>query len=241
MLLIDAANAEQYLRDTGRLGPGDAVRRCTADRRRVERSVLRRFSGRSAARLRAQASPRATARGRPLVLRRGPHLAGGRGASHLRACLGPRATSSRPAHCWRRTPRILFEDRENYCFGMEAAPREHTVWKQQSARGAGILACRADRADRNVCRTSRPAMRPAAGHAARRHLGRRRGRRGPGRSPRLRRATARSLLSHGRPAVPRVRDASRPAGRFCLAQSATVWCTPTSAPRTCWSMTAAAG
>ena len=28
------------------------------------------------------------------------------------------------------TPRILFEDRENYCFAMTAAPREHQVWKR---------------------------------------------------------------------------------------------------------------
>src|SRR5262245_37181340 len=27
-------------------------------------------------------------------------------------------------------PRILFEDRENYLFGMEAAPANHSVWKQ---------------------------------------------------------------------------------------------------------------
>jgi 5-methylthioribose kinase len=34
-----------------------------------------------------------------------------------------------------RTPRIVFEDRENYCFGMQAAPREHTVWKRQLLGG----------------------------------------------------------------------------------------------------------
>jgi aminoglycoside phosphotransferase (APT) family kinase protein len=33
------------------------------------------------------------------------------------------------------TPRILFEDRENYCFGMTAAPREHAVWKAQLLAG----------------------------------------------------------------------------------------------------------
>ncbi len=36
------------------------------------------------------------------------------------------------------TPRILFEDRENYLFGMTAAPRPNTVWKEE------LLAGRAD-------------------------------------------------------------------------------------------------
>lgn len=30
-----------------------------------------------------------------------------------------------------RTPQVLFEDRENYCFAMTAAPRDHVVWKQE--------------------------------------------------------------------------------------------------------------
>lgn len=33
-------------------------------------------------------------------------------------------------------PRVLFEDRENYLFGMEAAPVGHVVWKQQLLAGA---------------------------------------------------------------------------------------------------------
>jgi 5-methylthioribose kinase len=32
-------------------------------------------------------------------------------------------------------PRVLFEDRENYLFGMEAAPAEHTVWKEDLLDG----------------------------------------------------------------------------------------------------------
>ncbi len=36
------------------------------------------------------------------------------------------------------TPRIMFEDRENYLFGMTAAPRPNTVWKED------LLAGRAD-------------------------------------------------------------------------------------------------
>jgi len=34
-----------------------------------------------------------------------------------------------------RTPRLLFEDRDNYCFAMSAAPREHVVWKRDLLRG----------------------------------------------------------------------------------------------------------
>lgn len=33
------------------------------------------------------------------------------------------------------TPEILFEDRDDYAFGMTAAPRQHTVWKQQLLDG----------------------------------------------------------------------------------------------------------
>src|SRR5262249_55535814 len=32
-------------------------------------------------------------------------------------------------------PRILFEDRENYLFAMEAAPADHSVWKQLLLEG----------------------------------------------------------------------------------------------------------
>jgi 5-methylthioribose kinase len=32
-------------------------------------------------------------------------------------------------------PRVLFEDRENYLFGMEAAPAAHVVWKQHLLEG----------------------------------------------------------------------------------------------------------
>ena len=34
-----------------------------------------------------------------------------------------------------RTPRILFDDKENFLFAMSAAPREHHVWKQQLLEG----------------------------------------------------------------------------------------------------------
>ncbi len=34
-----------------------------------------------------------------------------------------------------RTPRLLFEDRENYCFAMTAAPRDHVVWKHELLQG----------------------------------------------------------------------------------------------------------
>jgi 5-methylthioribose kinase len=44
-------------------------------------------------------------------------------------------TQSVPATMTARTPRILFEDRENYAFAMTAAPRDHQVWKQQLLAG----------------------------------------------------------------------------------------------------------
>lgn len=34
-----------------------------------------------------------------------------------------------------QTPQVLFEDRENYCFAMTAAPREHVVWKRELLQG----------------------------------------------------------------------------------------------------------
>ncbi len=37
-------------------------------------------------------------------------------------------------------PRVLFEDRANYLFGMEAAPANHTVWKQLLLEGSADLA-----------------------------------------------------------------------------------------------------
>jgi len=30
-----------------------------------------------------------------------------------------------------RTPRLLFEDRDHYCFAMTAAPRDHVVWSKE--------------------------------------------------------------------------------------------------------------
>lgn len=50
----------------------------------------------------------------------------------LRACqraLAPQADDTI------NTPRVLFEDRENYLFAMTAAPAEHVVWKQQLLAG----------------------------------------------------------------------------------------------------------
>lgn len=34
-----------------------------------------------------------------------------------------------------KTPTVLFEDRENYCFAMTAAPRHHVVWKHELLAG----------------------------------------------------------------------------------------------------------
>lgn len=42
-------------------------------------------------------------------------------------------------------PKILFEDRENYLFAMEAVPADHVVWKEELLRG---------QADRGIARTA---------------------------------------------------------------------------------------
>jgi 5-methylthioribose kinase len=53
----------------------------------------------------------------------------------LEADAGSPPHGQKPAELSARTPRILFEDRENYAFAMTAAPQDHQVWKQQLLTG----------------------------------------------------------------------------------------------------------
>ena len=52
----------------------------------------------------------------------------------LKICTELLAASGEAA-CSATTPRVLFEDRENYAFAMTAAPRDHVVWKKQLLAG----------------------------------------------------------------------------------------------------------
>jgi 5-methylthioribose kinase len=46
-----------------------------------------------------------------------------------------REATAQPQSGTLETPRVLFEDRENYAFAMSAAPRQHQVWKQRLLAG----------------------------------------------------------------------------------------------------------
>jgi 5-methylthioribose kinase len=142
MLLINETNAERYLRDAGRITVGDAVE-------------IARLSGGVSNEVLYVAFPREAAR--DFVLKQAreqlrvadPWFCGvdriWREVEVLRICErvlageGKRASGSPPLLA--RTPRMVFEDRENYCFGMEAAPREHAVWKRQ------LLSCHSERSE----------------------------------------------------------------------------------------------
>ena len=122
MLEINADNVVQYLRETGRLDRGVPARAALLAWG-VSNVVLR-------------VEP---AVGDPLVLKQS--------RAQLRT---QDPWFSRLDRIWRETavmrvlqpllpagfvPRVLFEDRENYLFGMEAAPTEHRVWKQLLLEG----------------------------------------------------------------------------------------------------------
>jgi aminoglycoside phosphotransferase (APT) family kinase protein len=128
---IDAASAQQYLRDTGRIAPDDVVR------------VRELTGGVSNMVLLVERSRQA---GENLVLKQGraqlrtrqPWFSNveriWREADVLRMCsrlLGsaaPRLDVGAPRVA--STPKIVFEDRENYLLAMTAAPQPNTVWKQ---------------------------------------------------------------------------------------------------------------
>jgi 5-methylthioribose kinase len=122
MLEIDSHNALEYLRARGWLDPG------------IPASVERLAWGVSNA-----------------VLRVDPQVGDSLVLKQSRAQLRTKDPwFSRIDRIWRETaalhavqpllpagvvPRVLFEDRENFLFAMEAAPREHVVWKQLLLEG----------------------------------------------------------------------------------------------------------
>jgi len=146
MLVIDASNAERYLRDAGRIEPADQVE-------------ITRLAGGVSNEVLYVAFPRDPSQ--DFVLKQArerlrvadPWFCGveriWREVEVLRICQrvleshvgcistlpagGTARLKTFPAKTFLsvRSPRILFEDRENYCFGMEAAPQDHVVWKQR--------------------------------------------------------------------------------------------------------------
>ncbi len=129
MRMLDASNAEAYLRESGRL----------ALRERVE---VRRLSGGVSNEVLYVASPEGSDNDFVLKQARGQLRVADpwfcdvdriwREAETLRVC---ESILSRAAASDVTTPRILFEDRENYCFAMTAAPRDHQVWKTLLLQG----------------------------------------------------------------------------------------------------------
>ncbi|MEX0977475.1 MAG: aminoglycoside phosphotransferase family protein, partial [Pirellulales bacterium] len=149
MRLIDERNAEAYLRETSRIAPDQRVRVCELAGG-VSNMVL------LVERLDPPADEFVVKQARPQLRTRQEWFSNvernWREADVLRICaelLENRATAASPRGVSpgatgvspvpdARTPRILFEDRENYLLAMTAAPRPNAVWK------AELLADRVD-------------------------------------------------------------------------------------------------
>ncbi len=134
MRLIDQHTAEDYLRETGQLEPGEQVRVCELSGgvsnmvlliERPDRPGHDFVLKQARAQLRTeQAWFASTER----IWRE---------ADVLRVCqqLLERLTVGKPASLTVGTPQILFEDREAYLFAMTAAPRANVVWKTELLAG----------------------------------------------------------------------------------------------------------
>jgi 5-methylthioribose kinase len=134
MQLLDQHNAEAYLRETGRIGLTDRV-------------VVRELPGGVSNMVLLVGHPeqpekdfvikqaRAQLRTRHVWLSNVERI--WREAEVLRVCerLLARAATPRHGSLPFTTPRILFEDREQYLLGMTAAPRPNVVWKADLLAG----------------------------------------------------------------------------------------------------------
>ncbi len=131
MRLLDETNLADYLRDTGRIGPNESV-------------VVRELSGGVSNVVYSVSCPDVP--DRDFVLKQA--------REQLRTTAAWFCTVER---IWREidvlqvcaellertpteplvavTPRVLFEDRENFCFAMTAAPMNHRVWKRDLLEG----------------------------------------------------------------------------------------------------------
>ena len=132
MRVIDAASAESYLRQTGRIAPDEQV-------------TIRELSGGvSNVVLYVACSP---AGREDFVLKQSrdrlrvedPWFCSveriWREVEVLRLCETLLADDSGERQLVIKTPWILFEDRENFAFAMTAAPPEHVVWKSELLAG----------------------------------------------------------------------------------------------------------
>ncbi len=134
MRLIDQHTAEDYLRETGQLQPGEQVRICELSGgvsnmvllvERLDRPGHEFVLKQARAQLRTEQSWFASVE---RIWRE---------ADVLRTCqqLLERSAVENTASLAFGTPRILFEDREAYLFAMTAAPRPNVVWKAELLAG----------------------------------------------------------------------------------------------------------
>jgi 5-methylthioribose kinase len=134
MQWIDSTNAEAYLRDTGRIGSRQRVTIETLAGG-VSNEVL--YVGFPD----GDADDFVLKQARPQLRTPEPWFCGveriWREVEVLHACqeVLQRRSAGGAAPLAARTPRVLFEDRENYAFAMSAAARQHVVWKRQLLTG----------------------------------------------------------------------------------------------------------
>lgn len=136
MQLIDAASAENYLRQSGRIAPGETVcvRELTGGVSNMVLLVERPSHANGDLVLKQARAQLRTAQPWFSSVERV-----WREAAVLRACRKLLERSHKhpaPPTTWSaQTPRIVFEDRDNFLFAMTAAPRPNRVWKQDLLAG----------------------------------------------------------------------------------------------------------
>lgn len=132
MLLLDAANAEGYLRETGRLAADDIVE-ITELSGGVSNQVLfvhvRNRAGGDFVLKQARAQLRTADPWFSPVARIYREM------DVLEVCQELLASQPPITPLPASTPRIVFEDRAQYAFAMTAAPADHHVWKQDLLSG----------------------------------------------------------------------------------------------------------
>jgi 5-methylthioribose kinase len=132
MELLDPQNAERYLRETGRISAASRVtiRELTGG---VSNMVLLVEHPDQPASNFVIKQARAQLRTRHVWLSSVERI--WREAAVLRICQRLLAESREPVPLAIGTPQILFEDREQYLFGMTAAPQPNVVWKADLLAG----------------------------------------------------------------------------------------------------------
>jgi 5-methylthioribose kinase len=143
MRIIDASNAGAYLRDAGHAGLREplAVRELAGGVSNLVLGVSFPGTGRPDLVLKqARAQLRTADPWHSTVERIWREVDVLRTCERLLARLADGAQDPSPEgattmRCAIQTPRVLFEDRENYLFGMTAAPEGHTVWKAELLAG----------------------------------------------------------------------------------------------------------